>query len=72
MENQARMVLTVMVIFPLHFTLFSLTSFQSAQLLIFPFGTELRIHDEIERGDNDTIKQAGKGTTNSGQKCCSS
>ncbi|KAF4434360.1 putative Mitochondrial zinc maintenance protein 1, mitochondrial [Fusarium austroafricanum] len=29
---------------------------------------ELRIHDEIERGDNESIKTAGKGTMQGG--CC--
>ncbi|KAF9775693.1 Mitochondrial zinc maintenance protein 1, mitochondrial [Fusarium sp. DS 682] len=30
--------------------------------------TELRIHDDIERGDNESIKTAGKGTVQGG--CC--
>ncbi|KAI0476292.1 hypothetical protein GGR56DRAFT_463403 [Xylariaceae sp. FL0804] len=32
---------------------------------------KLRIHDETERGDNDTVKIAG-GSTLGGPKCCSS
>ncbi|KAI2627156.1 hypothetical protein GGS21DRAFT_255969 [Xylaria nigripes] len=32
---------------------------------------KLRIHEEIERGDNDTVKSAGN-TLSSGKKCCSS
>ncbi|KAJ4035695.1 Mitochondrial zinc maintenance protein 1, mitochondrial [Fusarium oxysporum] len=30
--------------------------------------TELRIHEDIERGDNESIKTAGKGTVGGG--CC--
>jgi len=30
---------------------------------------ELRIHDEIERGDNESIKQ-GSGLISSGEGCC--
>jgi complex III assembly factor LYRM7 len=33
--------------------------------------TELRIHEHTERGDNEDIKKAGKGTLG-GVKCCSS
>ncbi|KAH8907380.1 mitochondrial zinc maintenance protein 1, mitochondrial [Coniochaeta sp. PMI_546] len=32
---------------------------------------KLRIHDEIERGDNDTIKIGGKTVKIEGGKCCS-
>lgn len=33
---------------------------------------ELRIHEETERGDNDSIKFAGKTLGAGGGKCCSS
>ncbi|KAI1814987.1 mitochondrial zinc maintenance protein 1, mitochondrial [Poronia punctata] len=34
---------------------------------------KLRIHEDTERGDNDTIKVAGKNVSvGSGAKCCSS
>ncbi|KAJ8124865.1 hypothetical protein O1611_g8773 [Lasiodiplodia mahajangana] len=33
---------------------------------------KLRIHEETERGDNDTIKVAGKNLSAGGGKCCSS
>ncbi|KAI0190839.1 hypothetical protein F4808DRAFT_444243 [Astrocystis sublimbata] len=32
---------------------------------------KLRIHEETERGDNDTVKLAGSGTSLGGGKCCS-
>ncbi|KAI1827611.1 hypothetical protein F4861DRAFT_327573 [Xylaria intraflava] len=32
----------------------------------------LRIHEETERGDNDTVKFAGKTLEQGGAKCCSS
>ncbi|KAI1124301.1 hypothetical protein F5Y10DRAFT_31913 [Nemania abortiva] len=32
---------------------------------------KLRIHEETERGDNDTIKVAGKNLSTGGGKCCS-
>ncbi|KAL1841064.1 hypothetical protein VTJ49DRAFT_7448 [Mycothermus thermophilus] len=32
---------------------------------------KLRIHEHTERGDNESIKQAGKKTDLSGVKCCS-
>ncbi|KAJ9133899.1 hypothetical protein NKR19_g8875 [Coniochaeta hoffmannii] len=32
---------------------------------------KLRIHDDIERGDNDTIKIGGKTVKFEGGKCCS-
>ena len=32
---------------------------------------ELRIHEETERGDNDSVKMAGIGSSVSGE-CCSS
>ncbi|KAI1422731.1 hypothetical protein F5Y12DRAFT_717074 [Xylaria sp. FL1777] len=33
---------------------------------------KLRIHEETERGDNDTVKFAGTNLSASGGKCCSS
>ncbi|EPE05591.1 mitochondrial zinc maintenance protein [Ophiostoma piceae UAMH 11346] len=33
---------------------------------------KLRIHEETERGDNDTVKVAGQTITIDGKKCCSS
>jgi complex III assembly factor LYRM7 len=32
---------------------------------------DLRIHEETEKGDNDSVKQSPQGTLG-GQKCCSS
>ncbi|KAB5559644.1 mitochondrial zinc maintenance protein 1, mitochondrial [Coniochaeta sp. 2T2.1] len=32
---------------------------------------KLRIHDDIERGDNDTIMMGGKAVQVEGGKCCS-
>lgn len=32
-------------------------------------GVGLNIHDEIERGDNDSIKNAPKGITNARVRC---
>ncbi|KAI8631646.1 mitochondrial zinc maintenance protein 1, mitochondrial [Xylariaceae sp. FL1651] len=33
---------------------------------------KLRIHEDTERGDNDTVKFAGKTLKMRGEKCCSS
>ncbi|KAI1296433.1 hypothetical protein F5Y03DRAFT_398773 [Xylaria venustula] len=33
---------------------------------------KLRIHDETERGDNETVKFAGTNLSGTGVKCCSS
>lgn len=32
--------------------------------------TELRIHEHTERGDNESIKNAGNGSTKAGGGCC--